>query len=183
MPRRLLKKILPQRQTLAERWFLRPFATALKDPVYWTAHRRGVVRAFALGLFICFIPLPVHLLISPIAAIALRANIPVTMVTIFIVNPLTALPTFFTAYWVGCRLLGTRLLPFHFAMSWDWFSLHFVSIWKPLLLGCFVLGVTAALCGYLILSLIWRIQVHYRYQKRPWKLRRRSSASDQDTAL
>lgn len=183
MPRRFLKKILPDRHSLAQRWFMRPFATTLRDPVYWTAHRRGVVRGFALGLFICFIPIPGHIFVGPFAAIALRANVPITLVTLFLVNPLTIVPTFFAAYWVGAHLIGAQLVPFHFAFSWDWVQTHLAQIWKPFLLGCLVLGVSAAALGYLLLSLIWRFQVTHRYQNRPWKLRRGKSAFDEDSTL
>src|SRR5690606_20850009 len=133
---RFLKKVLPDRQALSERWFMRPFGSTIKDPMYWAPTRRGVKRALALGLFICFVPLPVHLLLAPLAALLFRANIPVTLATTFLVNPLSALPTFFTAYWVGCRLLGETLLEFHTrGTGLEWFWTHLVSIWKPLLLG------------------------------------------------
>jgi uncharacterized protein (DUF2062 family) len=171
MPRRTLKKFLPNRHALAERWFMRPFGSILHDPVYWTAHRRGVVRAFAIGLFICFIPLPIHLLIAPIAAIALRANVPVAIVTTFLVNPFTAVPTFFTAYWIGVHLTGSPLIP-QFTPNWDWVTTHLTQIWKPLLVGCLFTGVAIAAAGYALLSIIWRWRVTHRYQTRSGRLRK-----------
>src|SRR5688572_29007694 len=151
MPRRILKKILPNRHTLSQRWYLRPFGALLKDPVYWSVHRKGVLKAFALGLFICFIPLPIHLLVPPIAAFALRANVPVTMITLFVTNPLTYVPTFFTVYWVGAQLMGIPMAPFHFSLEWEWVETQLLQIWKPLLLGCFVTAVLTAGTGYLLL--------------------------------
>ena len=62
MPRRLLKRILPARHVLQDRWFLRPFGDRISDPQLWTLHRRGVTYAFGAGLAICFVPLPVHLI-------------------------------------------------------------------------------------------------------------------------
>lgn len=175
--------MLPNHTVLAERWFMRPFAATLKDPVYWVPHRRGVLRGFALGLFINFIPLPIHFLLAPIAAVLLRVNIPVTVVSIFLINPLTLVPAFFTAYWIGCQLMHIPLEPFQFQMTWDWLQGHFIAIWKPLILGCLVLGALVAGTGYLALSLVWRLRVSYRYQSRPWKLRRKRSAFDQDSTL
>lgn len=166
MPRRLLKKVLPDRHSLSQRWFMRPFSTALKDPACWSVNRRGVIRGFALGAFICFIPLPVHLILAPIAAIVLRANVPVTLVTTFLVNPLTVLPAFFTAYWVGARILGTKLMPFNFAMNWDWVQMHLVQIWKPFLLGCLVTGLAAAALAYVVLTVVWRWRVAHYYHQR-----------------
>ena len=76
MPRRLLKKICPSPGSLQKHWYLRPFGDRIADPRLWTLHRRAVTSAFGVGLAICFIPLPVHLLVAGIIAIALRINLP-----------------------------------------------------------------------------------------------------------
>lgn len=180
MPRRWLKKILPSRHALSGRWFLRPFGQTLRDPVYWTVHRRGVLRAFALGLFVCFIPLPVHLILTPVLAIALRANIPVAMVTLLLVNPLTFAPVFFFAYWVGAQLTDYPMTAFDFSLTWEWVETRLVYVWKPFLLGCLVCGSAAAALGYWTLSLLWRLRATNRYQMRPARLRVRNSGIDQN---
>ena len=72
MPRRLLKRLVPAPHTLRERWFLRPFGARLADPQLWTLHRRGVTHAFGAGLAICFVPLPVHLLLATSVAVIWR---------------------------------------------------------------------------------------------------------------
>jgi uncharacterized protein (DUF2062 family) len=183
MPRPLLKRILPDRHSLARRWYLRPFRGALSNPAYWTLHRRSVIRAVTLGLFICFVPLPVHLLLAPTVAILLRANLPLSMLTILLVNPLTMVPVFFGAYWVGTVLTGSNLESFDFALTWDWASENLVVIWKPFLLGCLVSGTLAALSGYLAMSVWWRQHVMHRYQRRVARLRAQSGAIDQNPAL
>ncbi len=98
MPRRLFKRILPDRHALARRWYLHPFRALLHEPAYWTVHRRSVVRAIAIGLFICFIPLPVHLFLGPTVALLCRANLPLTLATLLLMNPLTFAPVFYSAY-------------------------------------------------------------------------------------
>lgn len=163
---------------------MRPFAMHLRDPVYWTAHRRGVLRAVALGLFICFIPLPVHLLIAPIAAILLRANVPMTVATLLIANPLTYVPIFFGAYWIGSQLLGVPTQPIDdFALTWHWMQTRLVPIWKPFLVGCIVSGAAAAAIGYWAVGLIWRLRVSNQYQKRSERLRGGRGGTDQNSAL
>ena len=183
MPRRLLKKVLPERHHLVRRWFMRPFLGSLRDPVYWTVHRRGVLRAFALGLFICFVPLPIHLLITPFLAIALRANIPVAMATLLLVNPLTFAPVYFLAYWVGAHLLGTDPGAFQIELTWEWVQTQLVLIWKPFLLGCLVCGIVASFVGYWSLELLWRVRATNRYQKRPARLRTQAARIDQNSTL
>src|SRR5690349_21785329 len=137
MPRRLLKRILPDRHSVAKRWFMRPFATLVHDPACWTIHRRSVARAVAIGLFVCFIPLPIHLILTPLVAIALRANLPVALLTVLPVNVFTVVPIYFSAYWVGAHLINAPLIPFHFALTWHWAETQLAFVWEPLLLGCF----------------------------------------------
>src|SRR5579864_4471057 len=113
MPRRLLKRITPTPSSLQHRWFLRPFAAHLGDPRLWGLCRRSVTGAFGVGLSICFIPLPVHLILSSLIAVIWRLNIPVIIATVLLINPVTIVPVYYLAYRVGAALLGTP--PEHFA--------------------------------------------------------------------
>ena len=58
-------------------------------------------------------------------------------------------------------------------MSWDWVTHTFVTIWQPMLLGCFILGIAAAVVGYVILDLFWRSSIA------DYKSRKRNSRRDQ----
>jgi uncharacterized protein (DUF2062 family) len=40
------------------------------------------------------------------------------------------------------------------------------QLWQPLLLGAFVLGITAAACGYVIGQFVWRARVIYLLRRR-----------------
>ena len=122
MPRRLLKRLIPDPHTLRERWFLRPFGARLADPLLWTLHRRGVTHAFGAGLAICFVPLPVHLLLATSVAVIWRLNIPVICGTTFLLNPFTAVPAYYLAYRVGAALLHVPRQHFKFVPNWHWFG-------------------------------------------------------------
>ncbi len=65
-----------------------------------------MTAAFGLGLSICFIPLPVHLPLAALLAIVRRVNVPTIVGTMFLVNPFTVVPVFYTAYRVGAAVLG-----------------------------------------------------------------------------
>ena len=84
MPRRLFKPLSRQRHRWKERWFMRPFRLLLEHPAYWSLNRRSVTRAFALGLFIAFIPMPIHLLLGAALALLLRLNVPAAVAGTFI---------------------------------------------------------------------------------------------------
>ena len=144
-----------------------PFQHMLHDHRLWGIRRKTVVPAFALGLAVAFLPFPGHFLFAALAALALRINIPVAAVATFIVNPLTVGPLFYFAYRLGAALLQLDPAPFDFELSLDWVQNVFVTVWLPLSLGCFILGVVTALVGYIALDGLWRYSLHdYKTRKR-----------------
>jgi uncharacterized protein (DUF2062 family) len=137
----------------------------------WSIRRKNVVPAVALGVFFAFMPFPGHPLWATFAALALRVNIPIAALTTFISNPLTMGPMYFFAYQLGVLLLGVEQKPFEIEMSFDWVTHTFVNIWQPMLLGCVLLGTSAALLAYLTLDLVWRSSLG-QYKSRKRKQRR-----------
>jgi len=169
MPRRFLKKICPSPDAMQNRWYLRPFGDRIADPRLWTLHRRAVTSAFGVGLAICFIPLPVHLVVAAMIAIAWRINLPAMYGTTLLVNPLTCVPVYYIAYRVGATLLGEASMApdgFRFRPSWAWFHTSLAPVWKPFLLGCAVCAIITGLLGWLILELVWRWHVTTKYRAR-----------------
>jgi uncharacterized protein (DUF2062 family) len=141
MPRRLFKTLTRQRQRWKQPWFMRPFRLLLEHPAYWSLNRRSVTRAFSIGLFISFMPLPVHIIVATITTLLLRLNVPAAIAGTFFANPLTIVPMYISAYWVGCHLLGVSFHNIAFELSWTWLSTALIPIWKPFLLGCLILGI------------------------------------------
>jgi uncharacterized protein (DUF2062 family) len=177
MPRRVFKHMSRQRHRWKARWFLRPFRALLENPTYWSLHRRNVSRAFAIGLFVAFTPLPIHIVLSAALALLLRVNIPAAVAGSLLTNPLTVVPLFMGAYWVGCQLLGIQAHDFHFEMSWEWLQTGLLPIWKPFALGCFVSGLVTAAIGYMLLGGIWHLSLVLKYHRRKATNPPRNSAS------
>src|SRR5271156_5827874 len=166
---RWLKRITPDRHTLEKLWCLKPFKALVFNRGCWTFHRHSVTRAFALGLFIAFIPptpLPVHIVTCVILGILFRLNLPVLIATVFISNPFTWLPQVAGSIWVGAKLMGLDLMPFLHALSHQSFWADFHELWAPLLLGAGVLGLIAAASGYVLAQGIWRARVIYHLRRR-----------------
>jgi uncharacterized protein len=182
MPRRLFKRISRQRHTLRNRWFLRPFRAVLEHPAYWSLHRRSITLAVALGIFIAFIPLPVHTIGAVVAAIMFRINVPVTIASVFISNPLTMVPQYYLCYRVGAVLLDYRSDQFAFEMSWAWIKTGFLPIWQPLVLGCLVLGAASAAISYVLLRGIWHTSLVLKYHQRKRKRKANKSANEEKVA-
>jgi uncharacterized protein (DUF2062 family) len=175
MPRRFFRKFAFKRHHMSEQWYMTPFRHLLQDHRLWGIRRRWVVPAFALGLFIAFQPFPGHILTAALLALALRVNIPVAAVSTFVSNPATVLPMYYFAYQLGSKLLGMEEQPFGFEMSIDWVTHTFVNIWQPMLLGSFLLGSVAALVGYVVLDILWRISIR-NYKTRKQTIRRNAES-------
>ncbi len=171
MPRRFFRKFAFKRHHMSEQWFMSPFQHLLHDTRLWGIRRRWVVPAFALGLFVAFLPFPGHMLISALAALALRVNIPVAALSTWASNPLTIGPMYYFAYLLGANILNTPPQPFEMELSLDWVTHTFVNIWQPMLLGSVLLGSIAALVGFVVLDLLWRLSLS-NYKTRKQNLRR-----------
>ena len=167
MPRRFFRKFAFKRHELSGQGFMAPFRSLLHDHRLWSIRRKTVVPAFSLGLFIAFLPFPGHILSAVLASVPLRINIPVAAISTFYCNPLTVGPMYYFAYQIGAQLLKLPEQPFAFEFSLNWVTVTFVTIWQPLLLGCFLLGSISALLGYVILDRVWRSSIaDYKSRKR-----------------
>jgi len=167
MPRRFFRKFKLKRHHVGDSWMLSPFKHLLQDNRLWGIRRRTVVPAFALGLFIAFMPFPGHMAMAVLFALAFRINIPVAVVTTFVSNPLTFYPMYFFAHEVGENLLDLQHQAIEFELSITWVTHTFVRIWQPMMLGCLLLGTAAALLGYVVVDLLWRSSLRdYKSRKR-----------------
>lgn len=173
MPRRALRRLLPDAQTLRERPALRPLAKLLDDPNLFHLGRRSVSLGLGVGVFAGFQPLPMHTLLAVVAALLLRCNIAVAISAVWISNPLTLAPLLYSEYLAGAKLLGQPVLhtPAHFNL--DTIATTLFEIGEPLLVGALVTGLAAGLACWLVTSTAWRIAVGLRWQAR--QRRRRHS--------
>jgi uncharacterized protein (DUF2062 family) len=159
MPRRFFRKFALNRERFRKLWFVAPFDHLVHNPDLWGIRRRSVVPAFALGLFVAFMPVPGHALAAALLALLFRVNVAIAAVTTFVSNPLTIGPMFFFAYRLGRALLGLEPQPLNFELSLSWLGSQFLLIWQPMVLGCVLLGSAAAFVGYVSLDLLWRASI------------------------
>ena len=130
--------------------------------------------AFALGLFVAYLPFPGHMITAALLALALRINIPVAALSTWVMNPLVMGPAYYFAYEVGSILLRREPRPFTFELSFAWLIDGFIYVWEPLLLGSLLLGAMLSLLGFIVLDLLWRASISGYLVKR----RQRKSSSE-----
>ncbi len=170
MPKKLIKRIFPDMNRIRQHKSLRLFGDRLHDPNLWHLNRRSVAGAFAVGLFSAFVPIPLQMVFAAFLATLFRCNLPISVLLVWISNPITTPPLALFAYKLGNWILGNPPGNLHFEFSIDWlFSLSSNAL-QPLLLGSLIMGCVASLLGYISVRLYWRY-----YVLRIWEKRRRKS--------
>lgn len=175
MPRKTLKRLLPRPDKLKAHKSLQVFGYLLHQNQLWHLHRRSASWACAIGLFCAFVPIPFQMVLAAAVAILCRVNLPLSIALVWITNPFTMPPIFYTCYLLGAFLLNTPPQPFDFELSFEWLGNKLVFIWEPFLLGCFVAGTVSAILGFFSMHLIWRYSVVKSWKQRALNRLKRSA--------
>lgn len=162
MPRKFIQRIMPDPHTIKNNKSLSIFGDILHQPNLWCLNRRSVARAFAVGLFFAWVPLPSQMIMAAGTAIWFRANLPLSVVLVWITNPLTIPPMFYGAYRLGAWMLSTPPSDFAFELSMDWLIHEMSTSWQPFLTGCATLAIGSSLIGYFTINTLWYYSVKKR---------------------
>ena len=164
--RHFFKRILPARHEIQEHKPLKFLGEILHDPEIFHLTRRSTAGGIATGMFFAFIPVPGQMVIAGLAAIVLRVNLPLSVILVWITNPVTIPPLLYLAYKTGAAILNRPYHPVHFNLTWHWFTEIFLEIWPSLLLGCLIFATASAIIGYVATRLVWRIHIIRRWRAR-----------------
>lgn len=178
MPRKLIKRWMPDPGTIRNTPALRFLGVLLHDPNLFHLTRHSVSVAFFVGLFVAFLPILGQIPLAALGALLFRCNLPISVALVWISNPFTFPVIFFATYKLGARLLQLQPRPFHFEMSWSWFGSEFLHIWEPLLLGSVITGLLVACLGYITIQWTWRWHVLQRWQERKQRKLAKKKAKD-----
>lgn len=171
--RKILLRYLPHRDTVKNNRWLRPFDRWLNQPAIWHLHRRSVATGVAIGLFCGLIPGPLQMLSAAMMVIVFRANLPVALFATLYTNPFTIVPLYMLAYRLGVLLSGMQngpvIEPFpgvHWqnggSALWGWLA----QMGKPLLIGLPLLAVLLSLASYVVVQVVWRFAVLWKWRHR-----------------
>lgn len=166
MPRRLLRRHLPDVGRIRGQAGLGVLARLLEDPFLLHLNRRSVAGGVAVGLFVAFLPMPGQMVVAALLAVLLRVNLVISVVLVWVSNPLTIPPMFYFAYVVGTWLLGSPVVHTAFEPTLAWVLHEFTQIWQPLLLGSLAIGTLVSLAGYGAVNLLWRAHVARELKRR-----------------
>jgi uncharacterized protein len=185
MARKLLKRILPEQETIEQNRLLRALGPWVLHPAVWTLHRRSVAGGVAAGLFCGLFPAPFQMLGAAIASFLFHWNLPVAVAMTLYTNPITFIPLYVLALKLGIVLLNAILPaqqlgdtavaafppPPEFEWGTPWESFVALGDWAlgmgwPLIVGVFALASGLAVVGYVITRVGWNIWVRYEVVQR-----------------
>ncbi|OMH25261.1 DUF2062 domain-containing protein [Motiliproteus sp. MSK22-1] len=173
MPRRFIKRHMPNEAKIKEHPHLRKLGKHLHEPNLWHLNRNSVSLAFLVGIFCAFLPIPMQMIVAAVLAILLRCNLPIAIGLVWITNPITMPPIFYFAYRVGSFLLDSPATELEMELSMEWLSQGFSNIWWPLLFGSLVCGVVLSALSCLLIRFLWALHVGHNWRKR--SLRRKNN--------
>ncbi|MEW6996540.1 DUF2062 domain-containing protein [Colwelliaceae bacterium BS250] len=169
MPKKLIKRWLPDQHTIKNNKHLKIFGDVLHDANLWHLNRRSVAKAFAIGLFFAFIPVPFQMMLAAGCAIYFHGNLPLSVGLVWLSNPITIPPIFYACYKLGTVLLDVPVQEFAFELSWDWLISSLGTVGGPFLLGSGVCAVFFSTLGYFGINAIWRFSVARNWKNRKHK--------------
>jgi uncharacterized protein (DUF2062 family) len=162
--KKLLKRYSPKPDDLKNHKHLGWLGKHLHDASLWNFNRKSISKAFAVGLFFAFIPVPFQMLLAAPAAVIFTANLPLSIALVWITNPITMPPIYYGCYKLGAWILGVQIES-DFVMSLEYVWQVFDTIWQPFLLGCLIVSVVTSFIGYFGVQLIYRYRIYRRMSK------------------
>lgn len=174
---RIARRLLPSPESLEQTRGLRWLGHYLRErPWLWVAHRRRVAMGAGLGLAVGVIPLPTQMLLAAFVAIGCRANVAAAIAATWLTNPLTLVPIWGLAIFLGRQVLGVHgpiSAPQELALDWgnpgSWWPA--VSEWlsqlgAPLLVGLPCAGALLGLTLYVVVYVGWWAVIRLERRRR-----------------
>jgi uncharacterized protein (DUF2062 family) len=184
------KRLMPSRNAIEKNRWLRWLGPWLKDHRLWHMSRKGIALGMAIGVFFGFL-IPFGQ-IPPAAAVAvlMRANVPITIASTLVTNPVTFGPVYYGAYRLGRFVLlepeptvedleslmaqttptpEVEALGFIDRIQNAWQRLGQVG--KPLFVGLSIVATLSGLLTYAVVHWMWLIRVRVARWRRIRKMR------------
>ncbi len=165
MPRKLLRRLLPDPHWIRDHSLMAWLGPALHHPRLWHISRGGIALGTAIGIFFGVLLPIAQMPAAAAAAVAMRANLPVAVAGTFVTNPFTFAPVYYLAYRIGVFITGADpsidLAAFDANADTlrEWLTFWLGKIQRlggPLIVGLFVLACICSATSYFGINWLWR---------------------------
>lgn len=169
MPRKIFKRFLPDPRKIKDNRWIALLGDRIHDSELWHLTKHSVAGAFFIGVFCAFLPIPLQTLLAAVLAVIFKRNLALSVILVFITNPITIPPIFYFNYLIGSWLLSDPMIYSQLEINdlWSWLTANFHAVGKPLILGSVVCGLVFGYLSYLAIHLFWVWHVTTR-----WRLRK-----------
>ncbi len=157
-----LKRFSPKQEDINLGWLNKH----LHNPDLWKWNKRTISKAFAIGLFCAFLPLPLHTLLAAALAVAFSSNILLSIGLVWLNNPLTMVPIYYYIYKLGSYIIGTEIDP-NFQFTIDYFMGSLTSTITAIWVGGLIISTITAIIGYTAILAIYKYKAYQRVKR--WK--------------
>jgi len=147
----ILKKYSPKRENINLGWLNKH----LTDPELWKWNKKTIAKAFAIGLFCAFLPIPGHTILVAILSIMLSANILLSILVVWVNNPITIFPIYYFTYKIGASIIGIEIDP-EFEFSFGYLMDNLGSATLAMWIGGLITSIVAAILGYFSIISIYK---------------------------
>ena len=157
-----LKRFSPKQEDINLGWLNKH----LHNPDLWKWNKRTISKAFAVGLFCAFLPLPLHTLLAAALAVAFSSNILLSIGLVWLNNPLTMVPIYYYIYKLGSYIIGKEIDP-NFQFTIDYFMGSLTSTITAIWVGGLIISTITAIIGYTAILAIYKYKAYQRVKR--WK--------------
>lgn len=145
-------------------------------PWLWVAHRRKIALGAAVGLAAGVIPLPIQMGVAVLLAIACRCNVAAAVAATWLTNPLTLVPIWGLALWLGTLVVGTGDVgqaPAVLALDWSAPTTWWPAFWTWLqsmgpawLIGMPLAALVLGVAAYTVVFYAWTALIKLERRRR-----------------
>ena len=160
------KKYTPDKTVVEKYKILSWVGKPLLHKELWQFSKRSLCGGVAIGFFWAWMPMPFQMLPAAIFSIIFRVNFPLSLIGVWISNPITMPPMMYFAYLLGSKLLNLSPEYDSFKLSMQWIESSWNNIWEPLLAGSLILGIISSILGYITMYVIWKVFIYNKMKKR-----------------
>jgi len=165
MPRKIIEKWTPSKKQIDNNRALRLFSGIIKKQHLWRPERKSVARGVAIGWLAACLPMPGQTFVAVPAAIALRANLPVTIMMVLSTNPLTLPPLIYLAFVIGDLFIHSDV-EVHLEWSMDGLEKLIAVSWEPIGVGLLIIAILGSIIGYFSVHYMWKKIVNHKKKSR-----------------
>ncbi|MBT67970.1 MAG: hypothetical protein CMO25_01035 [Thiotrichales bacterium] len=155
-----LKKYSPKRENVNLGWLNKH----LSDPELWKWNKKTIAKAFAIGLFCAFLPIPAHTLLGAVLAVIFSANILLSMLMVWVNNPITMVPIYYFTYKLGASIMGIEM-DLNFEFSFSYLMNNFGSATLAMWVGGIITSIISAIIGYFAIITIYKYKAIKRVKR------------------